>query len=347
MRLSRRAVILVAGAASALATHASAPQAGARATAAGCGGVETATARHSDGSLPPLAIGDSTMLLALSSLSREGFDVNAHGCRQYPEALSLLSDLARSGRLPHLVVINLGANGSVSPGDIGQALHILGPGRVLALLTPRELGGGSGSDAQLVRAEGRRHGTNLVVLDWVAYAAAHPSWFEPDGLHVNPTGAAAMSRLIASTLPLDHAPRPVGPPRCPPSVPVPAASAPREPISSAPVRLRPTVHAPDSVLFVDPRQRRLHVPVRNTDLRPISGLARVETGGAGRPTLIAAACFSVPEAGSAELEIPVGSTLTASAELLAGFTVRLVLQFTEEGASSRMARSYTLRSGRR
>src|SRR5205823_12909893 len=49
---------------------------------AGCGGVETAYPAHRHhGERPPLAIGDSTMLLALPELAHSGYDVNAHRCR--------------------------------------------------------------------------------------------------------------------------------------------------------------------------------------------------------------------------------------------------------------------------
>jgi len=170
---------------------------------AGCGGVRTGEPqRHKGAGLPPLAIGDSTMLLALPNLTRRGFAVNAHGCRQFPEARALLARLARAHRLPHLVVVALGADGSVTAGDVQATLRILGPGRTLVLVTPRELGGGSGSDAALVRAAARRHAARVELLDWVAESAGHGGWFQPDGLHLTFAGAAAFARVLARVLPL-------------------------------------------------------------------------------------------------------------------------------------------------
>lgn len=316
------------------------------ASTAGCGGVQTVHAQHRSGSLPPLAIGDSTMLLALPSLARDGFDVNAHGCRQYPEALALLAELARAGRLPHLVVIALGANGTIEPHEIAEAMRILGTRRVLVLLTPRELGGGSGSDAQLVRAESRHHGEALVALDWVAYSAAHRQWFEPDGLHVNPTGAVAMSRLIATVLPLATAPHAAHAPRCQPTT-GPSASSPggeqgatlEQPAHAITLR----THGP--TLRVSRRYRRLQIPALNTSAYRVDGLARIESEGSDR-TLLAAACFSIAAAGSAQLEVPVTRALTADAELLARFKVRLVLELsTGGGPSTRVDKNYVLRPG--
>jgi hypothetical protein len=184
------------------------PGAAAPASAQGsCGGVQTATPRHRGHARPPLAIGDSTMLLALPALAGEGFEVNAHGCREYGEALDLLARRARARTLPHLVVVALGADGTVTAEDVLRTLALVGPDRVLVLVTPRELGGGSGADAQEVRRAGATHSGQVGVLDWVAHAAAHPDWFQPDGLHLTDTGAAAFATFLARALPLA---RPLG-----------------------------------------------------------------------------------------------------------------------------------------
>src|SRR5262245_53335969 len=106
---------------------------------ADCGGVETARPKHKVAPRPTLAIGDSSMLLALPALSRVGYKVNARGCRQFAEGLSVLRDTRRRHRLPHLVVMALGADASVSGGQIQAAKKILGPKRKLGLVTPREL----------------------------------------------------------------------------------------------------------------------------------------------------------------------------------------------------------------
>jgi hypothetical protein len=180
-----------------------------------CGGVESAKARKNPnpGGRPPLAIGDSTMLLALPNLTGEGYTVNAHGCRQIGEGLALLRELKRQGRLPHLVVIALGADASISTGQLGVAFNLLGGKRVLGLVTPRELGGGTSSDADAVRAAAKRHPRRAVLLDWVAYSAGHPDWFQPDGLHLTLSGAKAFARLFRQALPYARAGAfPGGPP---------------------------------------------------------------------------------------------------------------------------------------
>jgi hypothetical protein len=169
---------------------------------AGCGGVEIANPKHKVAPRPPLAVGDSSMLLALPALSRVGYKANARGCRQFAEGLRLLRDTKRRRELPHLVVLALGADAAVSAGEINQAKKLLGPKRKLGLVTPRETGGGESKDAEVIRNAGQRDPVRVKVLDWVHYSAGHTSWFQPDGLHLTFSGAKAFARLLKKLIPL-------------------------------------------------------------------------------------------------------------------------------------------------
>ncbi len=169
---------------------------------AGCGGVETASPKHKVAPRPPLAIGDSSMLLALPALSRVGYRVNARGCRQFAEGLGVLRDARHHHRLPRLAVLALGADASISAGQIAQARKVMGPKRKLGLVTPRELGGGESKDADVIRNAGQRDPVHIKVLDWVHYSAGHRSWFQPDGLHLTFSGAKAFARLLKKLIPL-------------------------------------------------------------------------------------------------------------------------------------------------
>ncbi len=147
------------------------------------------------------------MLLALPDLAAEGYRANARGCRQFAEGLALVRDLRRKDRLPKLVVIALGSNGSVTRGNIHEALDIVGNKRILGLVTPRESGGGSSSDATVIRSEAKKHRNRIELLDWVDFSAGHSSWFQADGLHLTFEGAAAMARLLDDVLKLLAPPR--------------------------------------------------------------------------------------------------------------------------------------------
>ena len=108
------------------------------------------------------------------------------------EAVLVMAALA----LPPLVVIMLGANGRIEPAQIRTALRIIGPGRVLGLVTPRKNPGVS----RVFHAAARRHSSRVAVLDWRASTARHPGWFAPDGNHMGPGGAQALARFLRRAL---------------------------------------------------------------------------------------------------------------------------------------------------
>jgi hypothetical protein len=41
---------------------------------------------------------------------------------------------------------------------------------------------------------------HLTVVDWNRYSRSHPTWFDSDGLHLTPSGAIGMARLLHRTL---------------------------------------------------------------------------------------------------------------------------------------------------
>jgi hypothetical protein len=169
--------------------------------AAQCGGVaEEKPRKNVSLGRAPIAIGDSPMLLALPNLAQIGYRANARGCRQWSEGLALIRKLRNQDKLPRLVVIALGSNGTISRSQIHEALDIVGKKRTLGLVTPREAGGGSSSDADVIRSEARRHKKRTVLLDWVERSAGHPAWFQPDGLHLTFAGAEAFAKLAKKPL---------------------------------------------------------------------------------------------------------------------------------------------------
>jgi len=162
-----------------------------------CGDVKHAAAsKRSGGARAPLVIGDSVLLGAVRQVAAAGLEVDTRGCRQMGEGLKLIAKRRRAHTLPGVVVLALGTNGSIRLRDIRAALRSIGRERVLGLVTPRELGGGSGADARVIRAAGRRFGRRVLVLDWVRFSRGHGGWFAGDGIHLGAAGAAGMARLL-------------------------------------------------------------------------------------------------------------------------------------------------------
>jgi hypothetical protein len=142
-----------------------------------------------------LAVGAFVVWGLLPRLLPPGFEIDVRGCRQMSEGLGVLSARRGAGSLPDVVVVALGTNWTVTTDQIRAALRILGPERVLGLVTPPEVGGVASSDQAAIRAAGRRWKLRVKVLDWVAKSAGQ-SWTW-DGMHLKPEGAAAYARLLS------------------------------------------------------------------------------------------------------------------------------------------------------
>jgi hypothetical protein len=166
--------------------------------ASACGELRHAHAvRHPESvGRAPLLIGDSTSIIAAPTLAHLGIEADARGCRQFGQGVQMLAARRHAHTLPHVVVLALGANGPISNGQIGAALRVIGPRRVLALVTARRSGF---SDAAMHRSA-RRHRDRVLLVDWARYSAGHGSWFAGDGLHVGGEGASAYARLIRRSI---------------------------------------------------------------------------------------------------------------------------------------------------
>jgi hypothetical protein len=176
---------------------------------AGCGGTQIRhTASKRNKGRPPLVVGDSVLLGAMKETTAAGFDLNTHGCRQWGEGLDVLRRYKRAGHLPHLVVMELGTDWTVTVRQIRAAMVVVGPKRVLGLLTPREVGGYGGSDAVNMRKVARQFPDRTVLLDWVTHTRGRGGWFQPDGIHLTFSGAAGFGRFLKTALPFADPPAP-------------------------------------------------------------------------------------------------------------------------------------------
>jgi hypothetical protein len=180
----------------------------------GCGHVHTAPAQRnpfgSGNGPPPIAIGDSTMLLPIPDLTRVGFDVNAKGCRGFKQSVWVARDLRNRGKLPRLILINAYGNGGVNDDLIKFALKVIGPKGTLVLVTAYDADTGHppAPDTDVIVNAARAHPDRIELLDWVKYSLPHHkvepapgAWFLPDLFHPNFTGAHAYANFLAQVLP--------------------------------------------------------------------------------------------------------------------------------------------------
>jgi lysophospholipase L1-like esterase len=172
----------------------------------------------------PLAIGDSMLLGAAEELAAIGYDVDARICRPTSEGLDVLRKRARKGKLPRFVVVALGANSTFTRDDVRAALKIIGPDRVLGLVTPREVPTMNTGDAAMMRAAARRWRKRIALIDWVKHSKRHRGLTYADGIHLTPKGQQAFAQLMKRRLKL----------ALPPVQPEPAPDDPDPPASGDP-----------------------------------------------------------------------------------------------------------------
>ena len=175
--------------------------AAAPAAPAACGGVVTAKPGKKLGDFAnPLIIGDSVLLGAVQPVARIGFSVNTKGCRSWSEGARIVRKRAAAGHLPHMVVMFLGADWEVSVAQIRETLFRVGPKRLLVLVTPREIGGQGGQDAQNMRDMAAENPDRILLLDWVRHTRGKTSWFAPDGIHLGYPGITGLVRFLKPAL---------------------------------------------------------------------------------------------------------------------------------------------------
>jgi hypothetical protein len=208
-----------------------------------CGQTTQVSPRQSLGSgAAPLAVGDSVLYDAADALSYYGFETNAMVCRTMAQGVVWLQDHA--GNLPVLVVVALGTNGAVTTGQINELLAILGPSRLLALVTPHD--GNYAYVPGLIRLAASQHPGQIILLDWDRLSAGHPDWFAPDGIHLgSAAGIDAFARLVASSLQASPAAAPASAaaPIGPQHIGAPHTIQPANPLPSAPPKPPPETHA--------------------------------------------------------------------------------------------------------
>ena len=185
----------------------------------GCGHVHTARAQFNpygpDDGPPPIAIGDSTMLLPIPDLTKVGFDVNAKGCRGFKQAIWVARDMRNGGVLPRLILVNSYGNGGVNRDLIKFALKVIGPKRTLVLVTAYDADTGHppAPYTDVIVQAARDHPDQIKLLDWVRYSLPHHkvdpepgAWFIPDLFHPNFAGAHAYADFLSQVLPGGGAP---------------------------------------------------------------------------------------------------------------------------------------------
>jgi len=104
---------------------------------------------------------------------------------------------AQGRTLGPVVVINVGYNDWAAVYDVDRVMRALkGAGvRTAIWVTLRETTSNYARNNARIRSAARRWKRSLVLADWDVYSRGRP-WFREDGLHLTPSGAMGLARLL-------------------------------------------------------------------------------------------------------------------------------------------------------
>lgn len=146
------------------------------------------------------AIGDSIMIDATPYLRQllPGIVVSAHIGRQFIEAPQVISQLKNQGLLGKYVIIELGTNGPFTVGQMDSLIHSMGNRYIVFVNTrvPRPWQ----DTVNSTLAQAPKQFPNVTVVNWHQASAGKSSYFYPDHVHLNPTGAQYFARLLADAV---------------------------------------------------------------------------------------------------------------------------------------------------
>jgi lysophospholipase L1-like esterase len=165
------------------------------------------------GASPPAvtAIGDSVMLGAANQLIAaidpifatptvpHVTTVDAAESRQFSAGVDEIEARKNAGTLGQIVIVQLGTNGLIDPGDFDRLMTMLADRQEVVLINakvPRPWE----QEVNDTLAAGVKRYKNAVLLDWHGYGSAHPEFFYDDGIHLRPEGAAAYAAFVAQVL---------------------------------------------------------------------------------------------------------------------------------------------------
>jgi lysophospholipase L1-like esterase len=125
--------------------------------------------------------------------------IDAAESRQFSAGVDLIQAYKDKGQLGQDVVVQLGTNGLIDPGDFDRMMGILSDRKKVVIINakvpkPWE------QQVNDTLAAGVPKYKNAVLLDWHSYGGAHPEFFWDDGIHLRPEGAQAYANFVAQAL---------------------------------------------------------------------------------------------------------------------------------------------------
>jgi hypothetical protein len=125
--------------------------------------------------------------------------VDATESRQFSAGVDLIESLKNQGQLGQDVIVQLGTNGTVDPGQFDRLMTILSDRKKVVIVNakvPRPWE----EQVNDTLAAGVKRYKNAVLVDWHGYASQHPEFLYDDGTHLRPEFAAAYADYVAQAV---------------------------------------------------------------------------------------------------------------------------------------------------
>ncbi|MCM3785698.1 acyltransferase family protein [Neobacillus mesonae] len=147
------------------------------------------------------AIGDSVMVGVTPYLEEKlpGIVIDAEIGRQMSRAQDLIPALKAKGRLSGTVIIGLGTNGAFSEKSLTSLLDSLKSAERVLLVNTKVPKDWEANVNKMLTKIGSKY-ANTTIVDWHEASSSHPEYFRKDGVHLEPAGAEAYTRLIMDAL---------------------------------------------------------------------------------------------------------------------------------------------------
>jgi peptidoglycan/LPS O-acetylase OafA/YrhL len=147
------------------------------------------------------AVGDSVMLASAQGLEDDmpGIDIDAKVGMQMATGIQIVQSMAADGELRNVVVVGLGTNGPITPGQVWQLREAAGHNRELIMVNtfgpmPWE------SEVNGVLAKATWHKPHVALADWYDTIRGRTYLLWSDGIHPQPSGGRLYAHMIADTI---------------------------------------------------------------------------------------------------------------------------------------------------
>ncbi|MDO4679813.1 MAG: acyltransferase family protein [Aerococcus sp.] len=154
--------------------------------------------------LPITFVGDS-LLVGTSDAVYALFPhaiVSAYVGMQMYEAPGVVQSLSSQGQLYNNVVLELGTNGPFTDAQFNQLLEAIGKDKHIYLVNTHVNRQWHDQVNQALKTKVDANKDHLTLIDWDNYYQSkdHSSWMEPDGLHLNKTGAKVWMSFVGKQI---------------------------------------------------------------------------------------------------------------------------------------------------